>query len=137
MQTSLINNLRILRIKNPKFSGYCFYMNTNIYWDFQICIGVPLKKRLWHRCFPVNSAKFLRTPSAFVKDIWRDTILAGHHFCPVCLFLKVNNKFVFFRISHKICWYNYECNRKVLVLQFFCSLILYKTNATKVIFRIM
>ena len=21
-----------------------------------------LKKRLWHRCFPVNSAKFLRTP---------------------------------------------------------------------------
>ena len=22
-----------------------------------------LKKRLWHRCFPVNSAKFLRTPS--------------------------------------------------------------------------
>ena len=21
-----------------------------------------LKKRLWHRCFPVNSVKFLRTP---------------------------------------------------------------------------
>ena len=25
-----------------------------------------LKKRLWHRCFPVNSAKFLRTP--FLQD---------------------------------------------------------------------
>ena len=30
------NNSRILRIKNAKFSGYCFYMNTNIYEDFQI-----------------------------------------------------------------------------------------------------
>ena len=26
-----------------KFSGYCFYMNTNIYGDFQICISVPLR----------------------------------------------------------------------------------------------
>ena len=25
-----------------------------------------LKKRLWHRCFPVNFAKFLRTPF-FIK----------------------------------------------------------------------
>ena len=24
-------------------SGYCFYMNTNILGDFQICISVPLK----------------------------------------------------------------------------------------------
>ena len=29
-QTSQVNNLRILRIKNAIFSGYCFYMNTNI-----------------------------------------------------------------------------------------------------------
>ena len=28
--TSRANNSRILRIKNPTFSGYCFYMNTNI-----------------------------------------------------------------------------------------------------------
>ena len=26
-----------------------------------------LKKRLWHRCFPVNFAKFLRTPFCSVK----------------------------------------------------------------------
>ena len=25
-----------------EFSGYCFYINTNIYGDFQICISVPL-----------------------------------------------------------------------------------------------
>ena len=25
-------------------------------------LGTLLKKRLWHRCFPVNFAKFLRTP---------------------------------------------------------------------------
>ena len=26
------------------------------------CLTTLLKKRLWHRCFPVNFAKFLRTP---------------------------------------------------------------------------
>ena len=30
LQTSRANNLRILWIKNAQFSGYCFYMNTNI-----------------------------------------------------------------------------------------------------------
>ena len=28
-----------------------------------------LKKRLWHRCFPVNFAKFLRTPF-FIEHPW-------------------------------------------------------------------
>ena len=36
------NNQTILKIKNAKFSWYCFYMNANIYGDFQICISVPL-----------------------------------------------------------------------------------------------
>ena len=30
LQTSRANNLRILRIKNVKFSGYCFYLNTKV-----------------------------------------------------------------------------------------------------------
>ena len=42
LQTSRANNSRIVRIKNAKFSGYCFYMNKNIHGDFQICISVPL-----------------------------------------------------------------------------------------------
>ena len=32
-----------------------------------------LKKRLWHKCFPVNFAKFLRTPLVVASvDIWQD-----------------------------------------------------------------
>ena len=42
LQTSRINNLRIPRVKKTKFSGYCFYMNTKISGDFQICISIPL-----------------------------------------------------------------------------------------------
>ena len=42
LQTSRANNSRILSIKNAKFSGYCFYMSTNIYGNFEICISVPL-----------------------------------------------------------------------------------------------
>ena len=29
LQTLRVHNLRILMIKNVKFSGYCFYMNPN------------------------------------------------------------------------------------------------------------
>ena len=35
-------NSRIHRIKKAKFSGYFFYMNRNIWEDFQMCISVPL-----------------------------------------------------------------------------------------------
>ena len=41
-----VNNSRILTVKNAKFSGYYFYINSNIWWDFQICISVPLKNKL-------------------------------------------------------------------------------------------
>ena len=44
LQTLRGNNSRIIRIKNAKFSRYCFHMNTNIYGDFQICISVNLKE---------------------------------------------------------------------------------------------
>ena len=42
MQTFCMNNLRILRIQNTNFSGYCFHMDKNKWWGFQICISVPL-----------------------------------------------------------------------------------------------
>ena len=29
-----------------------------------------IKKRLWHRCFPMNVAKFLRTPF-YIEHLWR------------------------------------------------------------------
>ena len=43
LQTSAINNSRILKSKTAKFSGYYFYINTNMQKDFQICISVPLR----------------------------------------------------------------------------------------------
>ena len=43
LQSSLANNSKILRIKKAKLSGYCFYLKTNIYGDFEICISVPLR----------------------------------------------------------------------------------------------
>ena len=42
VQILRMNNSRILTIKNAKLSGYYFYMNLNIWGDFQICISVPL-----------------------------------------------------------------------------------------------
>ena len=38
---------RILRIKNAKFSGYRYYMNTNIHGDFQISVSVTLTPNIW------------------------------------------------------------------------------------------
>ena len=43
LQTLLANNSRILSIKNAKLSGYCFYMNTNI-WRFSNLHWLPLEK---------------------------------------------------------------------------------------------
>ena len=43
-QNLLVNNSRILRIKNVKFLEYCFYKNTNILGEFEICISVFLMK---------------------------------------------------------------------------------------------
>ena len=37
-----VNNTKILRITNAKLPRYCFYMNTNIEGDFQICTSAPL-----------------------------------------------------------------------------------------------
>ena len=43
MQTLQVNNSRIPWTKNTKFLEYYFYLNTNIYGDFQFCISIPLK----------------------------------------------------------------------------------------------
>ena len=42
----VVFSVKIFRIKNARFSGYCFYMNTNICGDLQICISVPLIENL-------------------------------------------------------------------------------------------
>ena len=42
---SLVDNSRILRIRNAKFSRYCFYMNRNI-WKACICLEFSEKLRM-------------------------------------------------------------------------------------------
>ena len=42
LQTSQANNLRFLRNKKAKLSGYHFCMNTNIYGNFQTCVSAFL-----------------------------------------------------------------------------------------------
>ena len=37
-----------------------------------------LKKRLWHRCFPVNSVKFLRTPFSTEHLRWLPLYLSNN-----------------------------------------------------------
>ena len=78
MQNIWVNNLRILRIKNEKLSGYYFYMNQNIQGDFQICICVPLmktiiplKKHVTKLCsltFPLYNHLSLRIPFFHSRD---------------------------------------------------------------------
>ena len=54
-----------------------------------------LKKRFWHRCFPVNFAKFLRTP--FLQNTsWR--------LLPYILqYLRFSNVYIYI-----VCFYNYD-----------------------------
>ena len=42
------------------------YLSNNQYIEAVVQSATLLKKRLWHRCFPVNFAKFLRAP--FLQD---------------------------------------------------------------------
>ena len=39
-----------------------------------------LRKRLWHRCFPLNFAKFLRTPF-IIEHLWWLLLLLSHCMC--------------------------------------------------------
>ena len=72
LQVSRANDSRILRIKNAKFSGYCLYMDTNIYWDFQICISVPLKNfHKFHRKIPVLESLFNKVTSLKASNFFK------------------------------------------------------------------
>ena len=42
-------------------------------------LATLVKKRLWHRCFPVNSAKFLRTPF-FIEYLLRMLLSCGSRY---------------------------------------------------------
>ena len=52
-----------------KFTGK--HLCTSLFFDKVAVLrpAILLKKRLWHSCFPVNFAKFLRTPF-FIEHLW-------------------------------------------------------------------
>ena len=64
-----MNNSRIPRTKNAKFSEYHFYLKTNIYRDFQICISVPLNVELSDHQLIFCTRKITRIKSGSHKQI--------------------------------------------------------------------
>ena len=67
IQTLWVNNSRILRIKNAKFSGFCFYMNTNVREIFKPAL-VYLKQML---CYTTIFSEYYRllAPEAAVQNV--------------------------------------------------------------------
>ena len=68
------------RRETPIINDMFKTFKSSVVKKFMLCSGVRLKfispataillkKRLWHRCFPVNFAKFLRTPF-FIEHLW-------------------------------------------------------------------
>ena len=66
IQTLRVNNSTILRIKNAKFSGYCFHMNPNIQWNFQICVSVSLIRKIPVYAYLLLVLCLLLMPSSLV-----------------------------------------------------------------------
>ena len=53
------NAFTVLKISQNSRENTCVRVSFLFYKAYNFIL---LKKRLWHRCFPVNFAKFLRTP---------------------------------------------------------------------------
>ena len=104
------------------------------------CARVSLKNRLWHRCFPANFAKFLRTPF-FTEHLWKctSTISLRKYKRVTCnlpvqlQFLKVNFLYVEYAIGRSLgysfCQINLNsfvsCNVKITEHPSFCSVLWY------------
>ena len=106
-----VNNSKILRIKTVKFSGYCFYMNTNMYGDFQICISVPLI---------IILTDFIKQP--FIKQ---SPIFLSFSFLIDCFFSFLIKAFANFQKLIRFHWqtfivYKNGENLKML-MEIFCS----------------
>ena len=82
-----------------------------------------LKKRLWHRCFPVNFAKFLGTP--FLQNTSEWLLLQIHvTLCPTYLLNDKNYNTCFLTICfYKLCF---------LHLIYFCRFPDFKLQGNKV-----
>ena len=88
--------MRILGIKNAKFSGYCFYVNPNIKWNFQICISVPLIYLNFCSDFFGNAGKQFDEKAKFNLKIYDVNKLGNkwlqYTYCPVSHEVKTIRK---------------------------------------------
>ena len=61
-------------------------------------VSILIKKRLWHRCFPVKFAKFLRTP--FLTEHLQWLLLKAPNFISVARFCAVQNTSNYLEKAH-------------------------------------
>ena len=84
IQTLRVNNSRIPRTTNAKFSEYHFYLNANIYRDFQVCISVPLNIRLNFSVVLIQMKKYAKLENITMRLMRRAKV---RHFGNLyCLF---------------------------------------------------
>ena len=77
----------------------CSYKFRKIHRKAPVTSATLLKKRLWHRCFPVNFAKFLRTPFFTEHLWWLLLIKSTRTWCEICSKLTIKKPGLFF-----YCW---------------------------------
>ena len=99
-----------LRFRVSEERQFCLFpLPINLtYTKEAISSGVKLKqnatlfkKRLWHRCFPVNFAKFLRTPFSIEHLQWlllnmkykKEILSQIFYLTPSCIMLKNDQKY--------------------------------------------
>ena len=123
LQTSRVNNSRILRIKNAKFSGYCFYMNTNLYCDFQICISVPLKKKL---SWEITDACFIRVLPLLVRG---QSYYSSVFVLKICRMITKHIGSLIFFSGTQECWkihlFNFQSCMTAALVQLLISKLVY------------
>ena len=81
------------KIKNAKFSGYYFYVNTSLKGDFQICISVPLKES------GINSLQKLLQKQPFSGQCFF-SIKRYCLFCIVLVFNMTLNSFQYTKLNN-------------------------------------
>ena len=60
-----------------------FFDKVEESFSIKLLPATSLKKRLWHRCFPVNITKFLRTPF-LTEHFWATASLKSNESVSVC-----------------------------------------------------
>ena len=91
---------------------------------------VLFKKRFWHRCFPVNFAKFLRTP--FLKNTSQRLLLIFHRLSDefgLIVYVPILDKLTsLFPIRNWILISTFEFLTKSFLRKIFCSQVLISSS---------